>query len=523
MIYDKFFGLREEPFGVTPDPKYLYFSKQYEDALAHLNFGIAESKGFIMLTGEIGSGKTTLIRYLLNQLEAEAHSSLIINPMVDPLELLKLINHDFGVIPKGNSQKEQLEALNNFLLTAYSKNEKSVLVIDEAQELSIEALEFIRLLSNLETDKKKLLQVILVGQPELRKIVATEPLRQLNQRIAVRYHLSPLDLNGTMMYISHRLKIAGGGMLSFPLKGIKLIYKYSRGIPRLINLACDRTLLLSYSEGKIKIDAGMVKKAIDDLALPEKMRENRRLKLVFAGAVAFVFMLTLAYSNLSHEKNLFEKINKMSSNVNIETKTIAETKIERDIFMNNDGIFMVSNKAFSEAACVLNILNVWKEKNLSSNKDAVSELKKRGYSVYKLGNDLKRAVRFSLPSILYMKEENTARCAVLRWVVGSDAMLIDPTDGKNILPIDNFKNMIVDISIVYKNKYNTDNNISMLQKELKNIKLYNYRITGKIGPKTKNALKRFQAIKGLKQTGILDEETKIILSSLEGTPKLIPE
>lgn len=525
MIYDKFFGLKEEPFGVTPDPKYLYLSKQHEDALAHLNFGIAETRGFIMLTGEIGSGKTTLIRYLLDHLEAEAHSSLIVNPMVDPLELLKLINHDFGVVAKDNSHKEQLEALNAFLLNAYSKNKKAVLVIDEAQELSIESLEFIRLLSNLETDKKKLLQVILVGQPELRKIVATEPLRQLDQRIAVRYHLSPLDFSGTVMYINHRLKVAGGGMVAFPSKGIKLIYEYSRGIPRLINLVCDRTLLLAYSEGKIKIDRGMVKKAINDLGPPGKIRADGRLKLFFAGAFAFILMLTLAYSNLSDEKNFFEKGNKVPFNVktDIKAEAKAEAKAETEIFISNDGVFMASKEVFSEAACVLNLLNIWREKGLPADKDAAAELKKRGYSVYKIGNDLKKAVKFSLPVILHMKDNNINRCAVLRWVVGNDAMLIDPMEGKNILPMDNFKNLITDIILVYKNKYNSDNNISLLQKELKNIKLYNSRITGKMGPKTKDALKKFQTMKGLKKTGLLDEETKIMLSSLEGTPRLIPE
>lgn len=220
MIYDKFFGFREEPFGVTPDPRFLYMSKKHEDALAHLNFSVSESRGFAMLTGEVGSGKTTLIRYLLDNLSSDTHTSLIINPMVDPLELLKLINHDFGVVCAGNTQKDHLDALNNFLLDSFSKNEKAVLVIDEAQELSPECLEFIRLLSNLETNTKKLLQVILVGQPELKKIVSGEPLRQLDQRIAVRYHLESLDFNDTIIYINHRLKIAGGGMVTFPVKGI---------------------------------------------------------------------------------------------------------------------------------------------------------------------------------------------------------------------------------------------------------------------------------------------------------------
>ena len=159
MIYNKFFGFREEPFGLTPNPKFLYMSKKHEEAIAHLNFVISENKGFIMLTGEVGSGKTTLIRYLLNNIGNYTHTSMIINPKVDPLELLKLVNYDFGVTAAGATEKDNLEALNNFLLDAFSKNEKAVLIIDEAQELSLESLEFIRLLSNFETNTKKLLQV----------------------------------------------------------------------------------------------------------------------------------------------------------------------------------------------------------------------------------------------------------------------------------------------------------------------------------------------------------------------------
>lgn len=512
MIYDKFFGFREEPFGVTPDPKFLYMSKKHEDALANLNFGISENRGFVMLTGEVGSGKTTLVRYLLDNLSSDTHTSLIINPMIDPFELLKLINHDFGVTCAGNTQKDHLDALNNFLLESFSKNEKAVLVIDEAQELSLESLEFIRLLSNLETNTKKLLQVILVGQPELKKIVSSEPLKQLDQRIAVRHHLEPLDLNDAIIYVNHRLKIAGGGMVTFPVRGVKLIHKYSHGIPRLINLACDRTLLLAYSDGKMKIDPNIVKNAIRDLGLTAYTAKIGFLNPAIIGAVIFLLMLILTYSNVSHEENYLAKISNLLKGV----------KAEGEFFIN-DGIYMVSKEELSEAACLLNLMSIWGEKGLRGDSDINKEIEKKGYSIYRFGNNIDRAIRINIPCILYTKKGKTSRCAVLRWVVGGDAMLIDPMDGKNILPLKTFKNNVTEVSVFYKNRYNSNNSILLLQRELKARGLYNYPITGKLGPQTKKALMKFQEMEGLAKTGSLDDATAIMLSSLEGMPRLLPE
>lgn len=522
MIYDNFFGLKEEPFGVTPDPKFLYMSKKHEDALANLRFGMSENRGFVMLTGEIGSGKTTLIRYLLDNLDPNTHTSLIINPMVEPLELLKLINHDFGVHCTGITQKEHLDALNNFVLDAYSRNEQAVLVIDEAQKLSLESLEFIRLLSNLETNTKKLLQVILVGQPDLKKIVSSEPLKQLDQRIAVRYHLEPLDFNDAIIYINHRLKIAGGGMVVFPTKGVRLIYKYSSGIPRLINLACDRTLLLAFSEGKIKIAAGIVKKAIRDLEAPVSKEKINLFRPVIIGATISMLIIAMTYSNLSREENYLAKLASMI------------TGVQRDgEFFINDALYMVSRAELLEAACILNLLHIWGEKNIHSSKNMNKEVEKRGYSIYKTG-DLDKAIKLNIPCILYINNPPSPtftkegqrvepRCVVLRWVVGKEAMLIDPMEGKKILPVTAFRNAVAGIHMLYKNRYNSDNRGALLQQELKKRGLYNYPITGKLGAKAKEALIKLQKKEGLEPTGILDDETAIMLSSNNSAPRLMPE
>ncbi len=273
MIYNDHFGLTDEPFGVTPDPKFLFMSRAHEEALAHITYGIEHSRGFIMLTGEVGSGKTTLMRHVFDSLDSGFRTAMILNPKMDALELLKFINHDFGLTFKGKTtHKSLLDDLNRFLIDCHRKGEKAVLAIDEAQELSVECLEFIRLLSNLETDRKKLLQVILVGQPELREIVGQRRLRQLNQRIAIRYHLGPLKPQETARYINHRLRFAGALALNFPDQGAKLIYRFSGGIPRLINLSADRALLSTFTEGATSIKTSAVREALKDLGFNAKRR-----------------------------------------------------------------------------------------------------------------------------------------------------------------------------------------------------------------------------------------------------------
>lgn len=290
MIYNDHFGFNEEPFGVTPDPKFLFMSSAHEEALAHITYGIDHSRGFIMLTGEVGSGKTTLIRHVFESLDPAIRTAMILNPRMDPLELLKFINHDFGLRVKANAtQKSLMDDLNAFLLDCHRRGEKAVLAIDEAQELSPECLEFIRLLSNLETDTKKLLQVILIGQPELREIVGQPRLRQLNQRIAVRYHLGPLKPSETASYINHRLHRAGALALNFPEGCARKIYRYSGGIPRLVNLSADRTLLNVFNEGAISIKSRSVNAALKELG----GEKNRGFSALFVAVLIIVLATVL--------------------------------------------------------------------------------------------------------------------------------------------------------------------------------------------------------------------------------------
>ena len=267
-MYTTYFGLKENPFNLTPDPRYLYLSHHHKEAFDHLLYGINQRKGFIVITGGIGTGKTTLLRALLAQLNASTKSALMFNPSVTDEELLMTINQEFGIAPEdqGKTKKEHLDSLNHFLLTTFSQGSNAVLLIDEAQNLSHTVLEQIRILSNLETDKEKLLQIVLVGQPELKELLAAPALRQLKERITVWYDLMPLARNDVRIYIEHRLIVAGAqGNLRFSQGSFDAIYAYSKGNPRRINAVCDRALLIAYSKDEFKVTKKTALQAIRDI------------------------------------------------------------------------------------------------------------------------------------------------------------------------------------------------------------------------------------------------------------------
>ncbi|MBI3753895.1 MAG: AAA family ATPase [Deltaproteobacteria bacterium] len=275
MVYEKFFYLKENPFSITPDAKFLYLSKKHQEALDLLLFGISERKGFLLLSGEVGTGKTTICRALLDKLNSKVKSALILNPLLSDLELIGAVNEDFGLKANRSSLKEQLDILNSFLLKRAEDGGNAVVIIDEAQNLSTKTLEMIRLLSNLETEKMKLLQIVLVGQPELREKLKLPELRQLNQRVVVRCHLKPLHFEETKAYIFKRLTIAGGkGNIRFTSTALKSIYDASSGIPRLINIVCDRALTAAFVAGKRVIDDEIEKKAVEELDMDGTLRKD---------------------------------------------------------------------------------------------------------------------------------------------------------------------------------------------------------------------------------------------------------
>jgi general secretion pathway protein A len=267
-VYLEFYGLKQAPFDLTPNPRFLFHSGKHREALNHLLYGIRERKGFVQLTGEVGAGKTTLCRAMLEQLNGQFATALILNPVLNANELMKAIATEFG-LPVGSLNLDRLDTLaiiNEFLLKQAGDGRVSVLIIDEAQNLTEELLEQVRLLSNIETDDRKLLQIVLLGQPELRDRLNSPRLRQLRQRITVRYHLKPLTRFEVPLYVHHRLELAGAkGAPYFTRPALWRIYFYSRGIPRLVNAVCDKALLAGYVEHSDHIAHRMVGRAIREL------------------------------------------------------------------------------------------------------------------------------------------------------------------------------------------------------------------------------------------------------------------
>ncbi len=265
-MYLEYYQMREAPFNITPDPRFLYFSPRHQEAFNHLLFGVSQRKGFILLTGEVGAGKTTVCRKLLEELGPRYHTALILNPCISGTMLLRAIAAELGIEVSGRDRLSYLEALNRFVLDEVNSGHDIVLVIDEAQDLSDELLEQVRLLSNLETDAQKLIQIVLMGQPELRAKIDRPRLRQLRQRITVRYHLAPLTLAETATYIAHRLNLAGGnGLPRFDQGALKRVYQYSDGVPRLINAVCDKALLAGFVHQTDLITRDLVRMAVDEL------------------------------------------------------------------------------------------------------------------------------------------------------------------------------------------------------------------------------------------------------------------
>lgn len=294
-MYLRYFGLNEAPFSITPDPAFVYLSPRHRDALAHLMYGIGKggSGGFVQLTGEVGTGKTTLCRCLLEQIPEGTRIALLLNPLVTPRELLAAINEELDIDISGSIESTRLlvDGLNRYLLEAHARGERVVVVIDEAQNLSPEALEQVRLLTNLETSKEKLLQIVLLGQPELRELLQRRNLRQLAQRITARYHLSPLGPKDTHLYIRHRMQVAGAQRNPFQRGAMNALYQRSQGIPRLINIIADRSLAAAYAKERMDVTAAMVQDAANEVQLGE--HQVKRVRWPWMAATAAVLLVAI--------------------------------------------------------------------------------------------------------------------------------------------------------------------------------------------------------------------------------------
>jgi len=306
-MHEEYYGFSDKPFSLTPDPKYLYKSETHASAFDLLQYAIRRREGFVVVTGDIGTGKTTLCRAILEQLDRKTFTALVLNPFLSEEDLLRLILQDFGVVSReemkrgrlaGVTKQELIDTLNEFLLSLLPLGAGALLIIDEAQNLPRQVLEQIRILSNLETNREKLLQIVLVGQLNLKELLRSPELRQLDQRVSIRYELRPLTREETAAYIAHRLTIAGGSVVSFAPKALELVHKYTGGVPRLINLLCDRALLGGYSARTQRITPEIVTAAATGLDLVATRRSIvgwvKRHAPAFAAGAALTAMLASA-------------------------------------------------------------------------------------------------------------------------------------------------------------------------------------------------------------------------------------
>ena len=388
-MYEQFYGLKQKPFNLTPDPEFIFFTEKHREAFAHLVYGIKERRGFIEITGEVGTGKTTLCRALLNEFEEDIKLALILNPALSDVELLLAINQELFVPNQGESKKDLLDALNDYLIEQHSHSVNVVLIIDESQNLSKETLEQIRMISNLETAKAKLIQIVLVGQPELMEKLKSPELRQLNQRITVRYHISNLSVEETSAYIYHRLRIAGSeGRIIFTPDAIKLIHQYSQGIPRLINAICDQALLAGYVSERFQIDSPLIKLALQELGTEKPGFTNlsfpkfKTNKINFGWVTSAILVIVILFiwwkikpdleSNLetvnfeAASGNMSPEISISQNSESVEPTKIAEKKIadakdnetgseDTEPVLNMNSVDQALNEAIEKAKSKINL------------------------------------------------------------------------------------------------------------------------------------------------------------------------
>jgi general secretion pathway protein A len=340
-MYNKFFGFREKPFKLVPNPAYFYLSKSHEEAMAHLNYAISQGDGFVEITGEVGTGKTTLCRAFLESLNGTVEAAYIFNPKLGPKQLLKTINEEFGINTEGDDTKDLIDRLNAFLMQKKASGKKIILLIDEAQNLNRNVLEQLRLLSNLETNRDKLLQIILVGQPELSEILNSHALRQVGQRITLSYQLRPLTLAECKEYIHYRIGIAAQKTaIKFDRSAYRQIYKYSNGIPRLINIVCDRALLTAFVLNQFKITTRIAKESIKELATRGRIKNYGLstskwvlmslsfLSMVFLGVILYqpikdkiITTFEAANDSQTHPVDRAEVVNPQTENAVAEAQT----------------------------------------------------------------------------------------------------------------------------------------------------------------------------------------------------------
>lgn len=433
-MYTSFFGLNEKPFSITPDPRYLFMSERHGEALAHLVYGVTESGGFMQLTGEVGTGKTTLCRsLLLNRMPDNADVAVVLNPQLSAPEFLEAICEELNIpVPSpGGSIKALINALYEHLLSAHAEGRRTILIVDEAQNLAPEVLEEVRLLTNLETAKQKLLQIILIGQPELRELLARNDLRQLAQRITGRYHLEPLSREEADKYIEHRLQVAGALSEVFDAGAKRAVFKFSGGIPRLINVICDRALLGAYSQGSRTVNSQLVHRATKEITGEPELDRGWRWVLPATGVAvaAMLSIAALAWFNQSRdvlpeqqpEPAVAAHDTAAPPQPEEETVNTAETN-EPDVSLEEQ--LAVAREITSAAAAMATLFEIWSIDPGASNLPACDYAETLGYSCLSDRSSWRGLKRLNKPAVLELvDQEGAAHFVVLRAINGDMADL----------------------------------------------------------------------------------------------------
>jgi general secretion pathway protein A len=597
-VYEDYFGFSEKPFDLTPDPKYLYLSPKHKEVLAHLVFGLQENNGFLKIVGEVGTGKTTISRSFLSQLDSGFNIAYIFNPCLNSLELIQTINSELGIPSDTESRKELIDILNAFLLEERKKGKRVVLIVDEAQDLETPVLEQLRLLSNLETNTQKLIQIILIGQPELDKILQKEELRQLKQRITIQWELLPLNQEETRGYIQHRLNVAlGKGKVRFTKSAMDLIFRYSQGIPRMINVLADRSLLIGFTLNTKKITAKTIKVAAKDVGgLLLKLTNFEKItKTIFPAAVLtglFIFAASRAEipqfaasmkeNIVSKDFSQYIRENPLNTAVNIIPRDIrpvlnlsetTEKKVPRKVNAEKKPDLLVPKTTSLAPKPVISEIGSSKFLEISQTEKLVTYLSSLtleeskeeatkwvletwgvdpgnligmdepifenlevdfGLSFYEFSGNFSRLATLNYPVILEMNLPNAQGTKYLALVSAKNNFGTFGSVDKIEMPFSAIESLWNNKAIVFwkdfealpvnfKKGFRGKESI-WLQKNLRLLGFFKGREASNYGPKTIDAVKRFQRKHGIKDEGSFDTESRLALYNLlniYNTPKLV--
>jgi len=528
-MYLDFHGFREKPFNLTPDPRFVFLSKTHKEAFAHLLYGVHHRVGFIGLTGEVGSGKTTVLRALLGQLDPEHHrTALIFNPCLSAPELLQNINREFGIKTSPHTLAP-LEALNQFLLQQNAEGRTVVLIIDEAQDLEAPVLEQIRLISNLETDTEKLIQIVLSGQPELAEVLKRNEMRQLSQRIVVRYHLQPMDFDDTVQYISHRLRVAGGTTdgLIFSKGALKQIYRYSQGLPRLVNAACDRALITAYSRDARRISSRIAAAGIEDMKSSATASSlTKRLILIPTFAMLAALVAASVY---------FIRPNFITPPIAPPSKE-TEEQAKKDPVMTAAELFRAmaaelgsipeaesARRAFNALAGIWNVPPITEILDLDPFKGMESAALDRGLRLYRYSGNLGALLRIDYPAALELSLPGAQGKRFVSLVgMKDEQFLIDPPiEERKLLSFSEVEKYWSGRAVfLWKDSLDLlrsaspgsrGDRVREVQGLLKEAGSYDKPLTGIYDADTLAAVKKFQMSKGIQQDGIVGGQTLMLL------------